>query len=90
MVKHEGMKPVTDDMMQHMIKEGYIIVADNQDSLLKQQGEILYEFGKIPPETDPEARELFFGWYRQASNYQLIDGAVYRNKRPHKPRKGRK
>lgn len=70
--------PLSDEMMQYMVKKGYIIISPYQDSKLKDS-EILYEFGDIPPSSDPDARHLFLELYREASKYQLVEGKVYRN-----------
>lgn len=70
--------PVTDEQMQHMISMGYIVISEYQDPKLGES-ETLYEFGVIPPESDSEARQLYFAMYREASKYQLVEGKVYRN-----------
>lgn len=79
--------PISDEMMRHMIEEGYIVASDEQTS----DGEMLFEFGKIPPLSDYDARLLFFELYREASKYHLVAGKVYKmNQKKPKSMKGRR
>lgn len=82
--------PLTDELLQYMISQGYIVVADNQECDLKKQDEILFEFAKVPPESDFVAREMFFAWYHEAldQEYQIVGHNVYRPR--HRPRRKRR
>jgi hypothetical protein len=73
---------VSDELMQRMVSEGYIVVVENPENYpINQQEETLYEFGKIPPESDTDARELFFKLYREAQHWQMdAQGNVYRRR----------
>ena len=82
---------VSEELMQHMIDEGYIVVAENQKNYpINLQEETLYEFGKVPPFSDPEARDLFFKLYHEAMDdgYSLRQEHVYRP--AHRPRRRRR
>ena len=83
-------QPISDEMMQHMIQEGYIVVAINQECSNKLTDEILYEFGKVPPFSDPDARDLFFKLYHEAMDdgYSLRQEHDYRP--AHRPRRRRR
>lgn len=81
--------PITEEMLRYMLDKGYLVVAEDQECSLKEQDEILYDFGKIPPESEPAARDMYFTWYREASEFQLVNGEVYR-RRHNRPKRRRR
>jgi hypothetical protein len=60
------MPKLTDQMLEYMVRKGYLVVADDQDCSLKEQDETLYSLGEAPPKSDPEARAIYTEMYSEA------------------------